>query len=271
MTTALLEPTAPVSGGGVHHREALRPLDLLPHVAHGLRFHRFSFESGGRAHEIATYRLNGPRGGGDPVRLGIFAGIHGDEPAGVMAAVNLVQRLVADPDLALGYEIWVTPLCNPTGYDLGTRSSARGVDLNREFWKGSAEPEVQYLEGLLRRLRFDGIISLHSDDTCDGLYGFASGATLSRDILDPALGEASERIPRDTRPVIDSFPAEGSIITDTYPGVLSAPPEASPRPFEIVFETPHAAPLGLQVQATSIAVSRILREYRSYIGQAINL
>ncbi len=236
-----------------------------------MRFHRFSFESGGLAHEISTYRVNGPRGGGDPVRVGVFAGIHGDEPAGVMAAVDLVQRLVADSDLALGYEIWVTPLCNPTGYDLGTRSSAKGVDLNREFWKGSAEPEVQYLEGLLRRLQFDGIISLHSDDTCDGLYGFASGATLSRDILDPALGEASERIPRDTRPLIDSFPAEGSIITDTYPGVLSAPPEASPRPFEIVFETPHAAPLGLQVQATSIAVSRILREYRSYIGQAINL
>jgi len=45
-----------------------------------------------------------------------------------------------------GYELHVYPLVNPTGYEDGTRHSRSGKDLNREFWRGSNEPEVALLE-----------------------------------------------------------------------------------------------------------------------------
>jgi hypothetical protein len=123
------------------------------------------------------------RGGnetGEPVvRLAIFAGIHGDEPAGVHALVDLLKELEANPWLGRAYRIHIYPLCNPTGYEDGTRFSRSGKDLNREFWRGSLEPEVGIIERELLLNKFHGIISLHSDDTSDGVYGFVRGHTMT--------------------------------------------------------------------------------------------
>src|SRR2546423_14282896 len=90
--------------------------------------------------------FTGPHGGGDPVRFGLFAGIHGDDPAGVLALIKLVEDLIAEGDLAAGYRLFIYPACNPAGLLAGTRLSAAGKDLNREFWKSSPEIEVQLLE-----------------------------------------------------------------------------------------------------------------------------
>ena len=109
--------------------------------------------------------------GEETIRLAIFAGLHGDEPAGVHALVDLLRALEADPWVGRAYRIHLYPLCNPTGYEDGTRHARSGVDLNREFWRGSLEPEVGIIERELLQHKFHGIISLHSDDTSDGLYG----------------------------------------------------------------------------------------------------
>ena len=80
---------------------------------------------------------------------------------------------------------------------------------------------------------FHGIISLHTDDSSQGFYGFASGATLTRNLIEPALQAAEQFLPRNGDEPIDGFRARNGIIRDTYPGVLSAPPKVRPRPFEI--------------------------------------
>lgn len=63
----------------------------------------------------------------------------------MQAVGDLVLALDGLPMMARQYLIHVYPLCNPTGYEDGTRHSRAGKDLNREFWKGSTEPEVQLL------------------------------------------------------------------------------------------------------------------------------
>ena len=131
-------------------------------------------------------------GSADPIRLGIFAAIHGDEPAGALAVVKLLQELAQQPEWAANYHIKAYPICNPTGFEDNTRESRRGKDLNREFWRGSQEPEVQILENELRSSHFDGLIQLHADDTSDGVYGFVRGHTLTEHLLRPAL-EAVEK------------------------------------------------------------------------------
>jgi len=73
-----------------------------------------------------------------------------------------------------------------------TAIRAGGLDLNREFWKSSAEAEVQALEHELRTQRFSGIIQLHADDTSEGIYGFVRGHTLTENLLRPALCEAGK-------------------------------------------------------------------------------
>ncbi|MFC5456172.1 succinylglutamate desuccinylase/aspartoacylase domain-containing protein [Prosthecobacter fluviatilis] len=212
-----------------------------------------------------------PLRSGHGMKIGIFAGIHGDEEAGTLATEELIAWAAGKPEELHDYELHFFPVCNPTGCHLGTRHSHSGLDLNREFWCGSIEPEVVFLEAELRRERYDGIISLHSDDTSDGCYGFVSGALLSEHLLEPALQAASEFLPRNEQHIIDGFPALRGIIKEGYLGILSAPPEQRPHALEIVFETPALAPMDAQVKATVAAVKRILAEYRELQAYAANL
>jgi murein peptide amidase A len=224
-------------------------------------------------HDTERYALprfifNGPGGGSDPIRLGIFAGIHGDEPEGVLALVRFLGELVATPALATGYRIYAYPVANPTGFEDNTRHSRRGKDLNREFWTVSDEPEVYILEQELWTHKFHGIVALHSDDTSEGLYGFVRGPDLSKDLLQPALWAAEKYLYRNTRLVIDGFRARQGLIDGGYGGILSAPSEQRPVPFELTFETPQLAPLHLQVEAHLAALHCIVAEYRTVIAIA---
>ncbi len=199
-------------------------------------------------------------------KLGIFAGIHGDEPAGVIALCDFVRALDASPVRGDGYELHVYPLVNPTGYEDCTRHSRSGKDLNREFWRGSLEPEVALLEKEILSEQYHGYISLHSDDTCEGFYAFARGHTLTEHLLRPALAAAEAALPLDRRSEIDGFHAEEGIIHTAYDGILSAPPGARPQPFEVILETPAQAPLHLQRGAFLLSLVEILAHYRRFIA-----
>jgi predicted deacylase len=252
--------------------QVTRPLDELAKTAknfYAAPLGRFEVEH--QSYRLPRYLFIGPKGGDEYLRLGIFAGVHGDEMAGSLAILPLVQRLLREPETARGYELFLYPLVNPTGFEDGTRWSRRGKDLNREFWQGSKEPEVVLLEEQLRGLEFHGTVSLHADDTSEGVYGFARGAELTRHVLEPALARAEKFISRNFGPSIDNFKASNGIIVECYEGVLSAPPEAQPRPFEIVFETPQLAPLDRQIEASVEALVSILNEYRILISVGQNI
>jgi protein MpaA len=227
--------------------------------------------AGGDLRDLPRFVFVGPRKGGDYLRLGLFAGIHGDEIAGCRAVMELLLRLEGRPELAQGWEIFAYPVCNPTGYEDNTRFSRRGHDLNRLFWKGSREIEVSLLEGQLTGLNFDGIVSLHADDASGGVYGFARGATLTRDVLKPVLAAASRHLPINEARAIDGFAAEKGIISACYEGVLGAPTSQKPQPFEIILETPQLAPVQKQVSAGLEALLALLGEYRRFIAYGQNL
>ena len=228
-----------------------------------------SWAVGSDDYRLEQYLFVGPRGGGDYLRVGIFAGIHGDETAGVYAAIRFLLELAQHPDLARGYEVYVYPLCNPSGFEEGTRHSRSGRDLNREFWLGSREPEVGLLERQIRTLRFDGIISLHADNDSPGLYAFALGAQVTKYVVEPALRAAEKILPRNCDATIDNFTARNGLIRKGYPGMLCAAPEARPRPFEIVFETPHHADHEKQIEANLIFLRHALEQYQQLqaVGQ----
>jgi hypothetical protein len=224
---------------------------------------------GNDRYALEQYLFVGPRGGGDYFRVGVFAGIHGDESAGVFAAIRFLHALAENPELARGYELYVYPLCNPSGFEDGTRHSRGGRDLNREFWLGSREPEVELLEQQIRTLRFDGLISLHADDESGGLYAFALGAQFTQHVVEPALRAAERILPRNCDPTIDNFTARNGLIRKGYPGMLCAAPEARPRPFEIVFETPHQAEMEKQIEANLVFLRYALDQYQQLqaVGQ----
>ena len=252
--------------------EANRLLSALDQLAecsdHLLSKPLARIENGGQSHQLQRYVYLGPQGGGDPIRIGIFAGIHGDEPEGAFAVYRFISALERNPDIAKGYILFIYPICNPTGFADRTRHSRSGKDLNREFWKQSTETEVRQLESEICLHAFHGIITLHSDDTSDGLYGFVNRDLLSEFLLEPALRAAEEFLPRNRGAVIDGFPASNGIINRGYNGMLQGLPGLRQAPFEITLETPQKTPVCRQVDAFSAALISILDEYRQFMAIA---
>jgi carboxypeptidase D len=66
--------------------------------------------------------------------------MHGDEPLGTEMCLYFIDMLLTEydtndriTDLVNSTEIWVVPLMNPDGLELGSRYNAGGYDLNRSF------------------------------------------------------------------------------------------------------------------------------------------
>ncbi len=230
-----------------------------------------AFEHQGVPYSIPRIVFTGPPAAYDTIRLAIFGGLHGDEPASVLAPLAFLERLASDPARATGYELAVYPLCNPFGYVFDTRHNGADLDLNREFWRGSKQPEIRVLEHELSVNRFHGLITLHADDTAEGIYGYTRGHVLNEALLEPALRSASSILPRDPRSKIDGWLARDAKIEACFEGVLSAPLGQRPRPFDLIFETPALAPIDRQVEAATTALDTILDEYRSFLAYAPNL
>ncbi|MCW1913276.1 succinylglutamate desuccinylase/aspartoacylase family protein [Luteolibacter sp. GHJ8] len=95
----------------------------------------------------------------------ISAGMHGDEPAGPLAALELLRSGVLDTGA------WaICPALNPTGLALGTRENGAGIDLNRDYLALSTE-EVRTHTAWLASFpcpRF--FASLHEDWETSGFY-----------------------------------------------------------------------------------------------------
>ena len=252
--------------------DVLASLDHAAAISSSLIANReATFEHGGERYELPRYLFIGPNGGDEPIRVGLFAGLHGDEPEGVHALITLLRVLERAPEIAEGYCLFVYPVCNPTGFEDGSRDSRGGKDLNREFWRGSSEPEVRLLESELVAHSFHGLISLHTDNTSHGFYGYAHGHTLTKNLVEPALRAAEEYLPRNHNVQIDGFRARKGIIRDSFEGILRAPPKVQPRPFEIILETPHEAPASLKEAAFVAALQTILVRYREFMAYAPNL
>jgi murein peptide amidase A len=101
-----------------------------------------------------TKRTPGPR-----PRIYLSAGIHGDEPAGPLALLDLLARGVFDRRA-----VWlICPLLNPAGFARRTRENADGVDLNRDY-KTLCSLEIQaHARWLQRQPNFDLALCVHED------------------------------------------------------------------------------------------------------------
>jgi murein peptide amidase A len=74
---------------------------------------------------IVAFHVGNPKSGRPVLVVGC---IHGDEPAGIAIA----RDLVSDPPPTSEF-LWVIPVLNPDGLVAHTRQNAHGVDLNRNF------------------------------------------------------------------------------------------------------------------------------------------
>ena len=94
--------------------------------------------------------------GGTARRIYISTGIHGDEPAGPMAALRLLQE-DRWPDSA---DITLLPCLNPGGFAKNTRENADGADLNRDFLNPKTAEVVAHIRWLEKQPGYDRCLCL---------------------------------------------------------------------------------------------------------------
>ena len=99
--------------------------------------------------------------GPDRSRVLLVGSIHGTEPAGGRALLELAGEMARDPSLLGDVNVDIVPIANPWGWVFGYRYNGNGEDINRDF-ASSRTPEARMLRGLMRgRGPYDLVMDLH--------------------------------------------------------------------------------------------------------------
>ena len=195
-------------------------------------------------------------------RVYLSAGIHGDEPAGPMAVLQLLEARAWPNDC----ELWICPLLNPVGLERNTREDGAGVDLNRDYLARRTLSVRAHVEWLGAVPRFDCGLHLHEDWEATGFYLYELNP---RDL--PTRGEqvirkVKEICPIDTAEMIDGRHARNGILR---PNIDPSSREDWPEAFYMVkertdlsytLESPSDFPLPVRMTALVTAVNTLLRE-----------
>lgn len=207
--------------------------------------------------------------------IALASGVHGDEPAAPWALLALVEN----GDLHAGYAYRIWPCTNPSGYALGTRESADGVDINRSFGRGGQTPEARAIITANRNRKFPLSLDLHEDTDADGFYCYEYGdAGIGRFVIDTVrasgfpiqdlgrcdLGAPFERTELDDGVVRPTSESEIAAI-----GGLSYNLSLSRHAAQCVltFETPVKLPWEARIEIHRIAVKaaiEALAKHKSY-------
>ena len=146
-----------------------------------------------------------------PIRLYISTGIHGDEPAGPLAALKLIREN-RWPEHA---EIFLLPCLNPIGFTRNTRENAGGLDLNRDYRHSRAPETLAHIAWLKRQPKFDLYLCLHEDWESHGFYLYEQNPDGKISLAEKMIEAVKAICPIDLNEMIEGREANGGIIRPT--------------------------------------------------------
>lgn len=206
-------------------------------------------------------------GGTGAPKIYLSAGVHGNEPAGPMALLELLRRR-AFPE-GLNYVLF--PLVNPIGLTAGTRENGDGIDLNRDYGFAARSAETRAQLAWIGKKCFDLVICLHEDDDGEGFYLYAHfEEPAPHDYPALALEAAEPWTGIDPREEIDDMPARAGLMSPPE-SVLTRERTDLPEALRLHFhhgarftfttETPSRLNLTNRIGAQCAVVSAILNTF----------
>lgn len=171
--------------------------DRFDHLAMQAGFHRERLAVvDGLA--IPAYTRTPQSGEGQPL-VYLSSGIHGDEPSGPMAILELLKGGFFDDRVK-----WlICPTLNPVGLTEGTRENGQGVDMNRDYLERKSV-EVQAHAAWLEQQEVPEIfISLHEDWESTGFYLYEINVAGKPSAARAILKAAAQEIAPEPEEVID--------------------------------------------------------------------
>jgi len=208
----------------------------------------------------ATFVAFRPTGPSARKRVYLSSGIHGDEPAGPLAMLQLLREDQWPADTAL----WICPCLNLTGCALHRRENARGIDLNRDYrhlQSAEVRAHVAWLQG---QPNFDLAMCLHEDWEAQGFYLYELNPDHRVSFADQIVARVAEVCPIDSSPLIEKWPAHNGVIR---PAINPAERPQWPESLYLIthktrlsftLEAPSDFPLPTRVKALVSAVRAVL-------------
>ena len=141
-------------------------------------------------------------------RIYISTGIHGDEPAGQLAALSLIQEN-RWPENA---EIFLLPCLNPVGFTLNKRENGNGIDLNRDYRNPKSAEVLAHIAWLERQPKFDLYLCLHEDWESHGFYVYEQNPDDRPALAEKIVGAVGKVCPIDLSENIEGRPAKNGVI-----------------------------------------------------------
>jgi len=175
------------------------------------------------------------------LRTCISAGIHGDEPAGPLAALKLIQEN-RWPENA---ETFLLPCLNPTGFILNRRENADGIDLNRDYRNPKTAEVRAHIAWLERQPKFDLYLCLHEDWESHGFYLYEQNPDSKPSLAEKMIGAIRMVCPIDLSEKIEGRVAKGGIVR---PNIL---PQERPDWPEAFYLITHKSRQGYTLEAPS--------------------
>lgn len=200
-----------------------------------------------------------------PVENGTYvylsAGIHGDEPAGPQALLELLQTGA----LTLDRDYTIFPVLNPSGLALGTREDSGGIDLNRDYRDLKSEETRLHAEWMTKHLtELDVCIHLHEDWESEGFYFYEINFTGKPGHASQIRSASQAHIPTELASEIDGRAAvDGLIRPHSLPELEEGDPESiflqkNFGGLNYTLETPTKMPLEKRVAALKASVRAVL-------------
>jgi murein peptide amidase A len=171
----------------------------------------------------------------------LSTGIHGDEPAGPLAVLQLLRENTWPKDTA----IWLCPCLNLTGFPENKRENYAGVDLNRDYRHLVTEEIRTHVSWLGQQPNFDVTLCLHEDWESQGFYLFEQNPDSKASFSERIISSVEEICPIDRSPEIEGWPAQNGIIR---PGVN---PDERPQWPESVYLIKNKTRLAYTLEAPS--------------------
>ena len=249
---------------GGYHGETIDIRAVLCAIETAAQKNGWTLESFHETNNFRWFALHRPpvqsRNPQSPIRIYISAGIHGDEPAGPLAALKLIEENRWPVDA----EIFLVPCLNPIGFTQNRRENAGGIDLNRDYRDSKSAEARAHIAWLERQPKFDFYLCLHEDWEAHGFYLYEQNPDRQPSLAEKMISAVEKVCPIDLSENIEGRPAHGGIIR---PNHTPAERPDWPEAFYLItkkarrgytLEAPSDFPLPTRVNALVAAVNAAL-------------
>jgi hypothetical protein len=197
---------------GGYHGETIDIRAVLHDIEIAAQLHGWTSEIFGQQSEFRLFALHRApvsiRNPQSAIHIYLSAGIHGDEPAGPLAALRLFQ----ENRWPANTELWFCPCLNPMGFVSNRRENPDGKDLNRDYRHSETAEVRAHIAWLERQPRFDAYLCLHEDWESHGFYLYEQNPDGQPSLAETIVEAIRDICPIDLSEIIEERPARGGII-----------------------------------------------------------